>query len=85
MSVEEIDVSQLKTLAEVSKELVAHKDELHRKSKVKRDLIAEKKDVVAPLNEMIKNVEEEIQFELELLDELNSRSLEIQASALLAE
>ena len=84
MSVDELDISQLKSLESVEEEIVKRKDSLHKKVKSLKDLEQAKKDMVASYKEPISLAKEEVKATLEILDELNSRRLELEATKKLA-
>ena len=79
---DEIDVSQL-TLEGVEEHTTKHKDSLHLKVKKLKDLEQQRKDLLAACKEPISLAKEEIKAELEILEELAKRRLELEADKLL--
>lgn len=73
----EFDASRYTTLEELNEALARHKNSLHSKVKLKRQLEEDKKAETASYNEQIKEIGEEINGELEILDELADRGREL--------
>jgi len=70
---EKIDYSKFKTVEEVEVEVIKHKDTVTRKVRQQLNIKDEKKTANAAYNEQLKEIEEEIDFEIKTLDALNDR------------
>jgi hypothetical protein len=70
---EKIDYEKFKTVASVEEEIIKHKDIVIRKVRQQINIKDEKKTANAAYNEQLKEVEEEIDHEIKVLDALNSR------------
>lgn len=72
-----MDVDQLKTLSQVEAAVTEHKDTLCRKVKHLEQTKEQKKDSNKSFNEVIKTIQEEVNFELETLDKLANKMREL--------
>lgn len=80
-----MSAEKLVTIDEVEQSIIAHKDALHRKVKLLSQIEAEKKEAAAAFREQIKEVKEEIQGEMDVLDELMQRKRDLHTDEVLAD
>lgn len=78
-----LDYSKLKNTDEVESEVLKCKDTIYRKTKLLSSIKDQKKDANAAYNEQIKEIQEEIQAELDAVEALNQRSKDLKVKDLL--
>ena len=83
--VEELNVNLIMTIEAVDSAMIARKDSLHKRLKVKSGLVEDKKANAGAFRDQIKVVDEELQYEMGIIDALASRKLELSAGKLLGD
>jgi len=74
----------MKTVEEVESEIETRKNTIVRQTKHKEQVESEKKDIVGGFNDELKVLKKSISHEIEVIDELERRKLELMGSQVLA-